>query len=220
MKNMAELDNRTQPDLFDAFRTLSDMNISIEELSEYAEQFDSKALITDPVPLFPQPSETRLNHLKPGSREVLHRPVHVHEHLPPMYPEMEVAEETRTTSLTEDSNTEIKKEATNSQNADSSDHHPLREIASVMMTSAGFISPAREGRMPESRTPAVSRLVSQGSTLDDSRPGEYIFAGKCHNTLRKNEKITLTEKIFRQIDSLVTSLVAITFKISMKLTLY
>ena len=73
MKNMAELDNRTQPDLFDAFRTLSDMNISIEELSEYAEQFDSKALITDPVPLFPQPSETRLNHLKPGSREVLHR---------------------------------------------------------------------------------------------------------------------------------------------------
>ena len=55
-----------------------------------------------------------------------------------MYPEMEVAEETHSTSLAEDSNTEIKKEATNSQNADSSDHHPLREIASVMMTSAGM----------------------------------------------------------------------------------
>ena len=117
-----------------------------------------------------------------------------------MYPEMEVAEESHTTSLTEDSNTEIKKEATNSQNADSSDHHPLREIASVMMTSAGFISPAREGRMPESRTPAVSRLVSQGSTLDDSRPGEYIFF---FNTVWKNEKkiLSLTEKRFLQIKS-------------------
>ena len=102
-----------------------------------------------------------------------------------MYPEMEVAEETRATSLTEDSNTEIKKEATNSQNADSSDHHPLREIASVMMTSAGFISPAREGRMPESRTPAVSRLVSQGSTLDDSRPGEYIVSSPQCGKMKK-----------------------------------
>ena len=66
MKNFAELDNRTQPDLYDAFRAMTNMNISMEELSEYVEQFDSKALVTDAVPLFPQPSETRLNHLKPG----------------------------------------------------------------------------------------------------------------------------------------------------------
>merc|ERR1711983_506604 len=98
-----------------------------------------------------------------------------------MYPEMEVAEETRTTSLTEDSNTEIKKEATNSQNADSSDHHPLREIASVMMTSAGFISPAREGRMADSRTPAISKLATNNTNLfedDSSRPGSTDSAIK------------------------------------------
>ena len=64
-----------------------------------------------------------------------------------MYPEMEAAEqETMNTSLSEESKDEIKKEATNVQTSDSSDHHPLREIASVMMTSAGFISPAREGK--------------------------------------------------------------------------
>ena len=112
MKNMAELDNRTQPDLYDAFRALVDMNISLEELSEYVEQFDSKALITDPVPMFPQPSETRLNHLKPGSQEVLRRPVHVHQHLPPMYPEMEVPDEPiMKPSLHEDNASVIKKEA-------------------------------------------------------------------------------------------------------------
>ena len=178
MKNMAELDNRTQPDLYDAFRALVDMNISLEELSEYVEQFDSKALVTDPVPMFPQPSETRLNHLKPGSQEVLRRPVHVHQHLPPMYPEMEVPDEPMKTSLHEDNTTVIKAEAgglggSDVQVQDPSDLHPLREIASVMMTPHGFISPAREGRMPESRTPAVSRMVSQqGSTFDDSsRPG-------------------------------------------------
>ena len=184
---MAELDNRTQPDLYDAFRALVDMNISLEELSEYVEQFDSKALITDPVPMFPQPSETRLNHLKPGSQEVLRRPVHVHQHLPPMYPEMEVPDEPMMKpSLHEDNANVIKKEAGGlGHGAGGSDHaqvqdsstdlHPLREIASVMMTPHGFISPAREGRMPESRTPAVSRMVSlQGSsTFDDSssRPG-------------------------------------------------
>ena len=36
------------------------------------------------------------------------------------------------------------------------------ELDSVMMTPSGFISPAREGRLPESRTPvAASSLVQQ-----------------------------------------------------------
>ena len=35
--------------------TFDDMGINVEELSEYVEQFDCKALVTDPVPIFPQP---------------------------------------------------------------------------------------------------------------------------------------------------------------------
>lgn len=173
MKDRAELCNRTEPNLRDLELTFEDLSISLEELGEYMEQFDSKAVVTEPVPLFPQPSETRLNHLKPGSREVLHRPVHVHEHLPPMYPEMET--EQGTTSLDDKTMMDIKTEAPSSMNSNSdpSDQHPLREIASVMMTSSGFISPAREGRMADSRTPAVSRLATNNTNLldDDSRPG-------------------------------------------------
>lgn len=56
--------------------------------SEYVEHFDSRTLVTDPIPLIPAPATkgTDLNFLKPGSREVLHRPVYVHEYLPPMFP--------------------------------------------------------------------------------------------------------------------------------------
>ena len=92
MKNQAELCNRNEPDLLDLSRAFSDMGIDFEDLSEYLEQFDSKAVVTDPVPIFPQPTETRLNYLKPGSREVLHRPYHIFDYLPPMYPDMEETE--------------------------------------------------------------------------------------------------------------------------------
>lgn len=36
---------------------------------------------------------------------------------------------------------------------------PTREISSVMMTSSGFISPAREGKLPDSKTPMIPGLL-------------------------------------------------------------
>lgn len=41
------------------------------------------------VPKYPLPKEDHLNFLKPGSKEVVTRPVYIHEHLPPMYPLLE-----------------------------------------------------------------------------------------------------------------------------------
>ena len=183
MQNNAELCNRAQPDLNDLQKTFDFMGIKIDDLSEYIEQFDCKALITETIPVFPQPSETRLNHMKPGSREVLHRPYHIYDYLPPMYPEMETVEEP---ILTKGLDTSMKTElnATDdqgagiNQGADNSDLHPLREIASVMMTSSGFISPAREGRTADSRMPAVSRLATQNVNLFD-QPGKDLTFPKC-----------------------------------------
>ena len=57
------------------------------------------------------------------------------------------------------------------QPGDSSDLHPLREIASVIMTSSGFISPAREGRMADAKTPVVSRLATNNLNLLESGTG-------------------------------------------------
>lgn len=85
----AELCNRTQSNVLDLQRLLEDMNISLEELGEYVEKVDDRALINEQIPSFPAPSKTDLNFLKPGSQEVLHRKSHIEQYLPPMYPELE-----------------------------------------------------------------------------------------------------------------------------------
>jgi transcription initiation factor TFIID subunit 3 len=45
----------------------------------------------------------------------------------------------------------------------------MREITSVMMTTGGFISPAREGKLPEARTPF---WLGQGPFLEESSDDE------------------------------------------------
>ena len=57
---------------------------------------------------------------------------------------------------------------------------PLREISSVMMTSSGFLSPCREGKLPDSRTPHVQQDPEEkkvirknfegGRMLDEKNP--------------------------------------------------
>lgn len=42
---------------------------------------------------------------------------------------------------------------------------PLREIHSVIMTTSGFLSTAREGKLPEARTPQQERVESPPSPL-------------------------------------------------------
>ena len=85
----AELCNRTQSNIMDFQRLFDDLHIDLGELKEYVEKVDDRALITDPVPSFPACSKTDLNFLKPGSTEVLHRPHHIENYFPPMYPELE-----------------------------------------------------------------------------------------------------------------------------------
>jgi len=78
----------TTPNLDDLGLAFRDLGISVRDLEEYVQYVESVPCAVD-VPKFPVPSESHLNFLKPGSREVVHRPVYVHEHLPPMHPEME-----------------------------------------------------------------------------------------------------------------------------------
>lgn len=54
-------------------------------MEEYITNVDSVPCIVN-VPKFPIPKESNLNFLKPGSKEVVTRPVHIHEHLPPIQP--------------------------------------------------------------------------------------------------------------------------------------
>ena len=64
------------------------MNIDLQELAEYVKNVDSVPCAVS-VPKLPIHKESHLNFLKPGSREVVTRPLHVYDHLPAMYPNTE-----------------------------------------------------------------------------------------------------------------------------------
>lgn len=57
----------------------------MNEIIEYISYVDPILPVLE-VPKYPIPKESHFNFLKPGSKEVLTRPVHIHEHLPPINP--------------------------------------------------------------------------------------------------------------------------------------
>lgn len=65
-----------------------EMGINLVDLDEYV-TYVNFAPAPHAAPKFPVPKENNLNFLKPGSKEVVTRPVHINEHLPPMYPLLE-----------------------------------------------------------------------------------------------------------------------------------
>uniref|UniRef100_A0A182LXE1 PHD-type domain-containing protein n=1 Tax=Anopheles culicifacies TaxID=139723 RepID=A0A182LXE1_9DIPT len=83
MHRYCELYNRTEANLDDLALAYKEIGINLEELMEYV-QFVDPIPLTLEVPRFPLPKESNLNFLKPGSREVLTRPVHIPEYMPPL----------------------------------------------------------------------------------------------------------------------------------------
>lgn len=63
-----------------AFR---DIGINLPEVEEFV-KYVNFGIPAAEVCKYPVPKEDQLNFLKPGSKEVVTRPVHIHEHLPPM----------------------------------------------------------------------------------------------------------------------------------------
>uniref|UniRef100_A0A2M3ZFK1 Putative transcription initiation factor tfiid subunit 3 n=1 Tax=Anopheles braziliensis TaxID=58242 RepID=A0A2M3ZFK1_9DIPT len=91
MHRYSELYNRTEPNLDDLALAYRDIGINLPEMLEYIEFVDPIPLSLD-VPRFPVPKETNLCFLKPGSKEVLTRPMHIPEYLPPMLIEVPTSE--------------------------------------------------------------------------------------------------------------------------------
>lgn len=221
----AEQFNRTEPNLHDLGLVFRDLNVQLPELAEYTR---SVPPVPPPFPVdrFPKPKESNLNFLKPGSHEVVTRPMHVHEHLPPMYPEKE-----RDTPVVADT-VEIR------QNGIDTVEHPnatctspeisvtdspekskdifkrpidpvalpnskrprlrldeeerTREISSVMMTMSGFLSPAREGKLPEARPPTV---ISE-KHYDKHKANSHHSTVAKPPTLDKSDKKSKKNKLF------------------------
>uniref|UniRef100_A0A182K466 PHD-type domain-containing protein n=1 Tax=Anopheles christyi TaxID=43041 RepID=A0A182K466_9DIPT len=88
MHRYCELYNRTEANLDDLALAYKEIGINLDELMEYIQFVDPIPLPLE-VPRFPLPKESSLNFLKPGSREVLTRPVHIPEYMPPLMFESE-----------------------------------------------------------------------------------------------------------------------------------
>ncbi|CAK1593705.1 unnamed protein product [Parnassius mnemosyne] len=183
----AEQFNRTEPNLHDLGLVFRDLHVHLPELAEY-----TRCVPPVPPPVnvekFPKPKESNLNFLKPGSHEVVTRPMHVHEHLPPMYPEKErdTPVVAGTVEIKQNGIDNIDSNATCTSPEISVTDSPekpkdifkrpidpvslpnskrprlrleeeerTREISSVIMTMSGFLSPAREGKLPEARPPTI-----------------------------------------------------------------
>ncbi|KAK0161710.1 hypothetical protein PV327_008129 [Microctonus hyperodae] len=206
----AEILGRTDPNLDDLGLAFQQMNVDINQLAEYVKNVDSVPCAIS-VPKFPIFHDNHLNFLKPGSKEVVTRSVHVHEHLPAMNLEQssdELDEVCNNENINADDlivesteshgnliNNDLRSDAvfkrpgnplseqpSTSKRAKITDEsRPLREIHSVMMTTSGFLSPAREGKLPESRTPAQARADSPSPSSYPMVPPEL----KCDKKIKK-----------------------------------
>ncbi|VVC33006.1 Hypothetical protein CINCED_3A004761 [Cinara cedri] len=169
VKKFSEISDTLNPDIDDVNMAFRDKDVVIPDLVKYLKQVGS---IEFPhrVPKFPVPTKSNLNIMKPGSREIVTRPVYVHENLPTIYPEPSGTDEKtiqndRTLNQSQIPHTSTSIEMSNNSLLEESQakaierplddnkvtHRRLREISSVVMTTSGFLSPSREGKLPESR---------------------------------------------------------------------
>ncbi|XP_049805860.1 transcription initiation factor TFIID subunit 3 isoform X1 [Schistocerca nitens] len=206
----AELFGHTQPNLDDLGLAFREMGINLQDMEDYIKNVESVPCHGE-IPKFPVPRDSHLNFLKPGSREVVTRPVHVHEHLPPMYPEMEEDEYLlKQSPLSVDTSNNLGSTSPLSSPKSNvfkrpgdpvslenpvlkrtrmlmeEEGRPLREISSVMMTTSGFLSPAREGKLPESRTP----LQPSDSRSNSPQPSSYPMVPPEVKGEKKSKKAT------------------------------
>jgi len=190
-QNYAALCGRTDTNVADVASTFDQLGVDLSDLEEYVQHFEIPCV--KEVPAYPTETLDQLSFLKPGSREVLQRPIHIYDYLPPMYPELEETpasptpnqnEEENKSSLlstpTGQRNQKLNSNGSQEQTKPSDDNCPLREISSVMMTSSGFLSPCREGKLADSRTPhqvpdpeekkasVVRSLTDEGRKVSDN----------------------------------------------------
>ncbi|XP_041982591.1 transcription initiation factor TFIID subunit 3 [Aricia agestis] len=217
----AEQFNRTEPNLHDLGLVFRDLHIQLPELTEYTQ---SVPPVPPPVKTerFPKYKESNLNFLKPGSHEVVTRPMHVHEHLPPMFPEKErdtplvagtveirqngIDNGENNTSCTSpeisvtdspEKPKDIFKRPTDPVSLPNSKRPRLRmdeeertrEISSVMMTMSGFLSPAREGKLPEAKPPTIisEKHHDRHKVNSHSNPMKVPLIDKSDKKSKKNK---------------------------------
>ncbi|GAB0098591.1 hypothetical protein DMENIID0001_143440 [Sergentomyia squamirostris] len=187
-----ELAHRTEPNLDDLSEAFNDWKINYADVLEYIKNVSPEECAVK-VPQYPAKKESHLNFLKPGSKEVLTRPVHIPEYMPPMLVEQEEEQmkpgseqeklqnrdgeiDVVTLSPNETSQSKaqsdfvapatVPKARFSSQTTDEEVGRAVRENTSVIMTTSGFISPSRAGKLPDPKLSGdfndiIQQLIAQ-----------------------------------------------------------
>ncbi|XP_049316052.1 uncharacterized protein LOC105227957 isoform X4 [Bactrocera dorsalis] len=240
LRRQVEHYNRTEACLDDIYITLRNLNINISELLDYTNNVEPVPLAVE-LPKFPAHKNTNLNFLKPGSKEVLIRPVHIHEYLPPMLPadskstlpshylhsdspffkssSINVSNdcETKTerylptfantvTCMSTPNGLGVSKDSLDPSQEGanitlcSSSHmfdeegRPTREISSVVMTTGGFISPAIEGKLPDTKVPKFVEKLMGLDAPPPTSPAAVVSSEKFRTAEHKHHSNNTTPK--------------------------
>lgn len=144
-KKYAEHAYGVVPVIEDVEKAFHQKSISLTALRRYLKH-TGPVKFPHSLPMLNIPGKSTFNAIKPGSREIVTRPIHFHEHLPTLHTEPNEEELTTEVEKMQKSVEIIKEEP-----KEVIIHKRLREISSVVMTSGGFLSPSREGRLAESK---------------------------------------------------------------------
>ncbi|XP_049316051.1 uncharacterized protein LOC105227957 isoform X3 [Bactrocera dorsalis] len=236
LRRQVEHYNRTEACLDDIYITLRNLNINISELLDYTNNVEPVPLAVE-LPKFPAHKNTNLNFLKPGSKEVLIRPVHIHEYLPPMLPadskstlpshylhsdspffkSSSINCETKTerylptfantvTCMSTPNGLGVSKDSLDPSQEGanitlcSSSHmfdeegRPTREISSVVMTTGGFISPAIEGKLPDTKVPKFVEKLMGLDAPPPTSPAAVVSSEKFRTAEHKHHSNNTTPK--------------------------
>lgn len=202
-KKYAEHAYNDVPDIEDVEKAFRQKSVSLTELRRYVRS-TGPVKFPHNLPLLNISGKNGLNILKPGSREVLTRPIHIHEHLPTLYTEQIEEELTTDTEQSQKSIENIKQEP-----EEVILHKRLREISSVVMTSGGFLSPSREGRLADSKLlpfpeikiekPLEPSKLSVILPNLDKEPSQKILKKKTKSGIKKKPKGSKKQNVLLQL---------------------
>ncbi|KAG8189598.1 hypothetical protein JTE90_018955 [Oedothorax gibbosus] len=223
--------NRTEPNLDDLGLTFKDFGIVLQEIEEYINNVESVPPAYK-IASFPVKHPSNLQIPKPDSRELLVRPEHIPSYLPLMHPDEEdllfsqqsAIDSVKTNSL-EGANGDssplsspkhgLKRHEWPSENSKNKSRfyseeegRPMREVTSVFMTPAGFVSPIHEGKVPDASLPCLvdspppspegpSNLFISSSSKKDLKPKE----SKKEKSSKSKKDKKVSEKDLKKLKS-------------------
>lgn len=199
-KKYSEHNDCLVPEVQDVEKAMLQKRVSLAELRRYIKQ-TGPVKFPHSLPTLNISGKNTFNSMKPGSREIVTRPIHFHEHLPTIYSE-QIDEEQIVDKKVQQEVEIIKQEQLNEEIM----HKRLREISSVVMTSGGFLSPSREGKLAESKLLPICNVKTEKLEKNSTLPAITETKSEVlQKTLINKKKLNKSKKLKSKLSKKQTS---------------